>query len=131
MLKEGLHRLTTVEAEQEIESAARQGARIIWLPSNISDKASFVEEIKTSAPLDPPVTTPNWDALEDSLWEGIHSVTEESIVIVWPNAELMNARDPAEFAVATSILESLTRTLSSSTVTLGTPKRLCVILIAG
>ena len=128
MLKYGLHTLSISDTEREVKNASLHGSKIIRLPNNISDKASFVDGLKGSAPLDPPVTTPNWDALEDSLWEGLHSVTEESVVIVWPNADLMKATSPADFAIAIEIFESLTRTLNSDAITLNAPKRLCVFL---
>lgn len=128
MLKQGLYTLSICDAEQEIISAARRGSKIIRLPSNISDKASFVEGIRAGVPLDPPVMAPNWDALEDSIWEGICSLSEPSVVIVWPNADVMERRSPAEFAVATELLDSITRTLASDKVTVGAPKRVCIIL---
>lgn len=95
MLRAGVHSLAAKEALEASRELAAAGARVIFLPANIRDKASLISGVRATAPLDPPLTSEtNWDAFEDSLWEGLRRAAETTIVLVWPRATTMAISHP-------------------------------------
>jgi hypothetical protein len=129
MLRAGVHRLSEADAVEVAREMAANGARVIFFPSNIHDKASLITGIRATAPLDPPLASEtNWDALEDSLWEGLRGLPENTIVIVWPSAIQMSKNSPTEYGVAEGIFADLATSLTSSATTGGTPKELIFII---
>jgi Barstar (barnase inhibitor) len=129
MLKAGVYRLNDKQASEVSRDLAPQGARVINLPGDIRTKAAFIAAVREVAPLDPPLFgESNWDAFEDSLWEGLRGLPEDKIVIVWPNANLMSEKNSQEYEAAHEILSNLTNSLASLSITQGTPKELIVIL---
>jgi hypothetical protein len=98
--------------------------------STISDCDSFFASIRASLPLDPPVLTCNWNALSDSLWEGLYSPNDSKIVIFWRDAETMKTAAPLDYETATCVLGDVAATLNDSAATVGHPKTLTVVLDA-
>jgi hypothetical protein len=88
---------------------------------------AFFDAVRRSLPLDPPVmSSRSWDALSDSLWEGIYSLPEDKVMILWEDGNRFKATAPEDFEVALSILADLARQLADPTATVGKPKSLFV-----
>src|SRR5208282_6398864 len=73
--KIGLTRTGALDAEATRRQAEQSGYTTFMLPEKgIVDRVSFFEAVRTTLPLDPPlVGSRSWDALSDSLWEGLYS----------------------------------------------------------
>jgi hypothetical protein len=86
------------------------GWRVYVLPADIDARDSFFDAIRAQFPLDPPLTTNrSWDALSDSLFEGLSQLADNRIAIIWP-------RLPAEtddMTIALSILDDVRHLLSN------------------
>jgi len=50
---------------------------------------SFFDSVRNSLPLDPPSIGSSWDALADSLFEGLSELDDDELLIVWPNASAL------------------------------------------
>ena len=106
------------------------GTRLFVLPFGIHDKRSLFRTIAEVVPLDPPITgdRDNWDALEDSLASGFHSIPEADILVVWPDASDMLRESPEDFETAVAILEDVARTLEMPEVTHAPTKKVRIVL---
>ncbi|NJP99981.1 barstar family protein [Streptomyces zingiberis] len=92
-------------------------------------RAAFFDAVRRTLPLDPPlVGSGSWDALSDSLWEGIHGQRCERVVIVWPDAASFAEASPEEFRTALDVLADVAETLSDERATVGRPTELCVYI---
>jgi len=76
----------------------------------------------------PVVSARSWDAMSDSLWEGLHQLPGPRIVILWPNARVMAHEAPAEHELALQVLDDVAAGLADERATLGTPKLLSVVV---
>jgi hypothetical protein len=103
---------------------------VFTLLGEISDKRSFFETISNTLPLDPPlVRMESWDALTDSLRNGLEDeVDSDRIAIIWPDSAKMIRRDPEEFGIAVETLSTTTDTLADSEMTVGHPKQVAIVL---
>ncbi len=83
------------------------------LPNNIFTEADFWQAMRFHLPLDPPLSSTGnkWDALEDSLWEGLHELKVPGVVIIWPNPILLQKNDPRAYQTAVEIFESISKTI--------------------
>ena len=128
--KTGFFTVEALEAEQTVIEREQSGWRIFRLPSNISSKNEFFEGVRHTLPLDPALhSNRSWDALADSLWAGLDSLPEERIVVVWPDASLMEAQAPDDFAIATNVLTELPISLADVEVTAGATKLLLILRV--
>lgn len=88
---------------------------------------SFFNAVRASLPLDPPlVSARSWDALSDSLWEGVYSLESNRAVIVWPDAWLFKEVDPATYELTLAIFRDVIESLDDFRATNGRPKQLSV-----
>lgn len=126
----GFFTVDALEAEQTIAKREQTGWRIFRLPTNISSKDEFFEGVRHTLPLDPALhSNRSWDALADSLWAGLDSLSEERIVVIWPDASRMEAQAPEDFAIATNIFTELPTSLADVEVTAGATKQLLVLRV--
>ena len=110
-----------------VEDLRARGFLVFSLPSGIVDKSSFFDAIRSCLPLDPPVVSNrSWDALSDSLWEGLSELAENRIAIVWPTEEVAAAED---MKIAMGVLDQVARLLADPVATVGKPKELVVVRI--
>jgi hypothetical protein len=79
-----------------------------------------------STPATPALTGCSWDALSDSLWEGLYSLEAKQIVIVWPDSSVMSKAVPSDFETALSVLADVAESLSNPDFTNGNPKNVCI-----
>lgn len=126
--EQGLQRVAALpEDTGRVLGAA--GWRVFVLPRGILDQATFFAAVRETLPLDPPVRTDrSWDALADSLWEGLHRLDGNKIAIIWPDAARMASSDPGAFDTATAVLADTAHLLADDDATLGNPKRLAVLV---
>jgi hypothetical protein len=111
------------------EFLAKSG-RIFNLPQNIGGQQAFFQGVRQTLPLDPIVIGDgNWDALADSLWYGLHALSESSIVIVWPNFGRMREVEAANFEIATELLSDICVSLADENMVVGRPKHLMVLQV--
>ncbi len=94
-------------------------------PANWDD---FVASIKAGLPLDPPVDRGIWDALRDSLWEGIHKLNAEKVAIVWPGSDRLRDSDPEAYEKAIELFTDLVFGLADQKFTVDHVTRVLVLL---
>jgi hypothetical protein len=129
MIAPGLFRVSRDVAEKLATDATSSGNRIFVLPTGVHDEASLVDAIREALPLAPPLGTRNkWDALEDSLWSGLHALPETNILVVWPDASEMFRRATSDFETAAAVFEGITRTIDDPRYTNGVHKKVAFVL---
>ncbi|MET8884366.1 barstar family protein [Streptomyces rubiginosohelvolus] len=91
------------------------------------DKESFFSAVRQSLPLDPPLeSSRSWDALSDSLWEGLHAMGERKLTLVWVDAGVVEVGDEEDLKIALHVLRDLAESLSDIDATVGEPTELSV-----
>lgn len=106
--------------------------KVFDMPEGMVDQRSFFQGVRCTLPLDPPVLKDsNWDALADSLWCGLHALSQSSILIVWPSFRGFKERDPEGFAVATELMSVMCTSLSDEALVAGRSKYVTVLQLLG
>lgn len=73
----GLQLLPGGNVDQARRDFDQHGWRVLVLPRGISDRSSFFRGMKATCPLDPPIIRNDvWDALSDSLWNGLDGLDD-------------------------------------------------------
>lgn len=81
-------------------------------------------------PLNPPVFSNDvWEALADSLWQGLYELDEAKIAIVWPRFQAMKATHQDDFEIALSVLVDTASSLAEPRPTVGRTKEVLVFLV--
>jgi hypothetical protein len=97
--------------------------------SGVVDRGSFFEAVRSTFPLDPPLMSDrSWDALSDSLWEGLHGMGQVSVVIAWPDAVAFCTAAPDGFATAIQVLADVADGLADQQATAGSPLTVSVFV---
>jgi hypothetical protein len=97
-----LHYLSADEAEAVAEEAERHGAAVLRLDTSGSGSLSeFFAGVRAHLPLDPPVTPPPqdhdvWDALAESLRQGIFQLGVRNVFLVWAGSSLLREQAPGD-----------------------------------
>ncbi|MDP9929111.1 barstar family protein [Variovorax paradoxus] len=96
------------------EEKAKLGWRVFDLPSDIGNKFEFFDAVRAVLPLDPPLhpVGENWDALNDSLWAGLHSLRTPGNIIVWRRFDLLKNNSRSDFEIAVGVFNSIANTIS-------------------
>lgn len=90
---------------------------------------SFFEAVRLQFPLDPPIqSSRSWDSLSDSLWGGLNNLTNNRILIIWPDSSSLAQECPEDFEMALNILEDVAFSLGNHDLTNGHPKLVSVII---
>jgi hypothetical protein len=129
-IQPGLTRIGAVDADAIRRDAERAGYTTLMLPEQgIVDKASFFEAVRKTLPLDPPLGIYNvWDALSDSLNEGLYSLPDPRIAILWLGTRSMETSAPADFENAVNALARAANSLLDPRFTCGNPKEVAVFV---
>jgi hypothetical protein len=129
-IKPGLKRTGAVDAESIRREGEQAGYTTFVLPEKgIVDQASFFEAVRTTLPLDPPiVSSRSWDALSDSLWEGLYTHPARRIAILWLGTRGMATSAPAELEIALSVLAHVAKQLGDPRATCEDPKEVAVLV---
>jgi hypothetical protein len=118
-----------LDVDKQKRELANQGWRVFILPTGIKDRKSFFNGVRTVLPLDPPIVSDrSWDALSDSLWEGLHNLDSDKIAIIWPGAEEMANAQKEDFEIAASVLSDVSELLVDVEATVGDPQKVLVLL---
>ena len=126
----GLQRTGPLDVDRVRMAAERLGFRVFVLPtSGIGDRAGFFEAVRSTLPLDPPLVGSSiWDALADSLWEGLLQCEAQRIAIVWQGTARMANADAAEFAMALDVLSDVALSLANPQATVGAVKEVAILV---
>jgi hypothetical protein len=92
-------------------------------------REAFFDAVRNALPMDPPlVSSRSWDALSDSLWEGIRSLGANRVAVLWPDAGFFSEETPHEFEIAASVLADVARSLADPKATRGKPVDLSIYI---
>jgi Barstar (barnase inhibitor) len=92
-------------------------------------REAFFDAVRSALPLDPPLMSArSWEALSDSLWEGIRSLGSKHVVALWPDSSLFSEGAPCEFDIATSVLADVARSLADPEATRGRPVEMSIYI---
>jgi hypothetical protein len=119
-----------LDIDAVVRDATQDGCAVYVLPGHaVIDRESVFKAIRASCPLDPPLHgNRNWDALSDSLWNGLYELEQDCILIVWPDADALRRAAPDEHQVALEVLADIAETLADPKFTGGKPKRVKIVL---
>jgi hypothetical protein len=128
--KPGLSRTGSLEVETTRRQAEQAGYTTFVLPTEgIVGRASFFDAVRTTFPLDPPLSgSHSWDAMSDSLWEGLYTHDARRIAILWPNARVMADAAPSDFEMALNVLADVASLLADPRATVDKPKEVTVLV---
>jgi hypothetical protein len=70
----------------------------------------------------------SWDALTDSLWEGLHALPDQRIAILWSNARTMARTAPSDFETALNMLTDVAALLADPRAAAGKPKEVALVV---
>lgn len=106
LLRPGVVRVARLVVEAVGRQASRAGHTVFVLPAEgVDGREPFFCAVRAALPLDPPLAgSGSWDAMSDSLWQGLHALPCSHIAILWPNASSMAAMAPADFDLALCVL---------------------------
>lgn len=129
-LKPGLQRTGVLDVKATRRQAEEAGFTTFVLPAkNIVDRASFFDAVRATFPLDPPlVGSRSWDALSDSLWEGLYTHPARRILILWPSARAMESSASSDFETALNVLSDVANLLGDRQATRDNPKEVAVLV---
>jgi hypothetical protein len=128
VLAPGVHEVSAAEIASAVHVASTRGVAILSLSTRgATTRADFFDAVRASLPLDPPVCGSEiWDALSDSLWEGIYHVDASIVLITWTGAADLQRASPEDYAIAMDVFRQLVSTLGNEKYTVGSPKQVCV-----
>lgn len=135
MSMESISRLTfvtPVELESVLRDAGWSCASLFTITTEgVSGKGGFFNAVRLTFPLDPPLQSArSWDALADSLFEGLLSVKSARILIVWNGAWSMYNESPEAFETAVEVLGHVAGQLADPRATAGQHKDVQVYVVA-
>jgi hypothetical protein len=133
MRTQGLHRARSRDVRLAQSDFERDGWKVIVLPDGIDSTATFFTAAVAHMPLDPPLSGLDegryvWDALRDSLWEGLYNLPDPQIAILWPGAASLARAEPTAHELALSVLDQVSRSLGNREATVGEPKDVAVVV---
>lgn len=95
-----------------------------------ADHTSFFDAVRATLPLDPLVGSRSWDALSDSLWEGLYLHAGLRCAILWPGADTLAARSVGTFETALAVLADVAKLLADPVATCDHPKEVVILVEA-
>jgi hypothetical protein len=107
----GVADLDPLNAAARREELEASGRRVFVLPGHIANTDEFFDAVRATLPLDPPVESSNWNAVRDSLWEGLSELPDGDLAILWPESRTMADGDPRGYEVAREVLGDVARSL--------------------
>lgn len=129
-ISSGLTTIRNLDIDVIVRQAAQDGCKVFVLPSSgVIARESLFAAVRGCLPLDPPVITArSWDALSDSLWEGLNCLDAECIVIIWPNSTAMRDAAATDHEVALRVLADVANLLVDPAMTQNSGKKVSVLL---
>lgn len=131
-IKPGLHRTGTLDVDSTRRELDHAGYFTFVMPSGIGDGTAFFDAVRTTFPLDPPVVgSGSWDALSDSLFEGLHTHPARRIAILWPDTGVMANSASSDFDIALDVLAHIASALADPRMTCDRPTQVAVLVEVG
>jgi hypothetical protein len=129
-LKPGLVRTGPIDVEATLRQTELEGYATFLLPgSGIVDRASFFDAAREVFPLEPPLLgSHSWDALSDSLWEGLYAHPARRIAILWPHTRAMEVSALSDFETALSLLADVASSLADPRATSDSSKEVTILV---
>jgi len=129
-LPSGITLSSPAQIADAVAAASQVGLPVFELSTgDRAEGEAFFDAVRAVLPLDPPLQrNRSWDALADSLWEGIRLLDPDTVLITWPDAWQFQAANPKDYAIAATILGDLTESLRDPVSTAGRPKAVSVFL---
>jgi hypothetical protein len=129
-IKHGLQRTGPLDVETARLKAEQAGFTTFVLPTmGIVDRVSFFDAVRATFPLDPLLTgSHSWDALSDSLWEGLYTSAHRRVAIIWQGTGPMATSATSDFETALHVLADVASLLADRQVTRGTTKELAILV---
>lgn len=126
----GINRFEAPDLEAARCQVAQEGYTSFVLPdTGVFDRASFFDAVRVTFPLDPPLLgSRSWDALSDSLWEGLYRHPARRIAIIWPSTHQMAKGAPLEFNAALNVLEDVAHSLADPQATRDHSKEVAILV---
>lgn len=123
----GVHEVSAAEIASAVHVAPTMGVAMFSLSTwGAATRADFFDAVRASLPLDPPQIGKSWDALSDSMWEGIYEVDASIVLITWTGAADLQRASPEDYDIAMDVFRDLVSTLGNGEYTAGKPKQVCV-----
>lgn len=126
-LRGGVTTIDPSQAQEVREEAARRDVLTYVISTRgQAGREVFFDAVRRAIPLNPPIASArSWDALADSMWEGIHSLNRPCVVVLWPDSSPFSETAPNDFQTALSVFEQVARELADVEATLGEPVEAC------
>jgi hypothetical protein len=124
----GVHNREDVPEDILLAALRADGWPTYVLPGAPHDWDSFVVSIREVLPLDPPIARGVWDAVKDSLWEGLDQLNVEKVAIVWPESKRMRQSEGDGYSRAVDLFTLLVFELADRKYTVDHVTRLLVLL---
>ncbi|MGC5033948.1 barstar family protein [Micromonospora sp. DT229] len=124
----GLTVVDSVAVGDIIETARGADLAVfVILTGGREGREAFFDTVRATLPLDPPLqSSRSWDALSDSLWEGLIQLDSDGIVIAWSDAADFKDVSPTEYETALAVLGDVVESIGDSVGTCGRPKMVSV-----
>jgi len=129
-IRQGLLRTGCVDVETVRLAAEQAGFTTFVLPrTGVVDRNSFFDAVRATLPLDPSLkSSRSWDALSDSLFEGLHTSDARRIAIIWQGTRTMATSVGSDFETALGVLTDVANLLANAQATLDTTKELAILV---
>jgi hypothetical protein len=110
----------------EADAAADGARRFVISTAGANGRSAFFDAVRRELPLNPPIKgSSSWDALLDSLREGIYELSEDLVVLLWTGAPDLAAADPKGYQNALSVLTAVSEDLADPEYAEERPTKLC------
>jgi hypothetical protein len=125
VLNSGINHVDPFDNAAMRQQLEHSGYTVFILPETCAEnRQTFFEAVRNSLPLNPPLRSDNWDALSDSLFQGLLDHPAEQIAIL-----LSTARPTApDFTTALEVPSDVALGLLDPQTTGGKPKRVTLII---
>jgi hypothetical protein len=124
----GIHERRSIPMDELVAALRAEGWPTYVVPGAPENAEAFFTAVRDALPLDPPVHRAVWDALADSLWEGLHKLYVEKVAIAWPGSARLRDADPEAYGIALGILTDLVSDLADRKLTVDHETRVLVLL---
>jgi hypothetical protein len=126
-LRRGLTIIDPSQAQEVRDEAARRDILIYVISTRgQAGRDVIFDAIRRALPLNPPIlTSRSWDALADSMWEGIYLLNRPCVVVLWPDSSPFSEAAADEFQIALSVFEQVASELADVGFTVGRAVEAC------
>jgi hypothetical protein len=126
-LRRGVTIIDPSQAQEVRDEAARRDILIYVISTGgQAGREVFFDAVRRTLPLNPPIKSAfSWDALADSMWEGIYSLNRPCVVVLWPDSSPFSEAAPGDLEIALSVFEQVASELADDRYTVGRPVEAC------